>query len=262
MLTAQMEPLCRSLQKAIKQHRKNVATRQAAFVLLRKLLEVTDGGLSSAQFELFLPAIRDAVRSTSHGISPNLRLDAFLTLQSGLLLLPPAEYLKQQQLIVDVYLAALKDPYSKIVLDSLHSCQLWLEVLRPDPSKKKMPLVAVSNLYEAVLQQASNATADQEVKDASIATLGTFFQYAGDIIAAKFQSEALPLLMERTKNEVTRMAAIKAWLSVIRSTFSAKHLKLEQGLPSLVEEIIPLLRKNQRSLRVLVLELLLVIGER
>ncbi|KHN71493.1 Cullin-associated Nedd8-dissociated protein 1, partial [Toxocara canis] len=85
-----------------------------------------------------------------------------------------------------------------------------------------------------------------EVKEKAIASMGLLVATFGDFLSDKLPS-CLPILLERLRNEMTRLVTVKALTTIVNSP-----LKINLG--AILPEVLPLLaeflRKNQRALKV------------
>jgi len=100
-------------------------------------------------------------------------------------------------------------------------------------------------LYEAVFYRLQAADIDQEVKEKSISCMGQLICNIGDDLASELP-KCLPIFLDRLRNEITRLTAVKALIMI-----SSSHLHID--LSCILSDAIPLLatflRKNRRSLK-------------
>ncbi|KAJ1560917.1 Cullin-associated NEDD8-dissociated protein 2 [Cladochytrium tenue] len=92
---------------------------------------------------------------------------------------------------------------------------------------------------------------DLEVKERSIMALATLLSQAGELLTKlQVEEEALALLADRLRNEVTRLVALRAIKSVTDSVLVLTgSLKLGNFPSELLPTVGSFLRKSQRSLR-------------
>lgn len=93
---------------------------------------------------------------------------------------------------------------------------------------------------------------DQEVKERAIGCMGQIIANLGDLLAQELPS-CLPILLERLKNEITRLTAVKA---LTRIASSDLKIDLKIILEPTIANLATFLRKNQRALKLSTLALL------
>lgn len=107
-------------------------------------------------------------------------------------------------------------------------------------------------LYECTVQKLDAQEVDQEVKDRAIACMGQIIANMGDVLKQNLDF-CMPIFLERLRNEVTRLSAVKALTMIAASP-------LRVDLRSILADVIPVLgsflRKNQRVLKLNTLSLL------
>ncbi len=64
-------------------------------------------------------------------------------------------------------------------------------------------------IYTAALQRLRAADIDQEVKERAITCMGQVVGSLGDTLLPKL-SECMPILVDRLRNEITRLTAVRA----------------------------------------------------
>lgn len=110
----------------------------------------------------------------------------------------------------------------------------------------------VRPLYECTVKKLDAQEVDQEVKDRAIACMGQIIANMGDVLKQNLDF-CMPIFLERLRNEVTRLSAVKALTMIAASP-------LRVDLRSILADVIPVLgsflRKNQRVLKLNTLSLL------
>ena len=76
-------------------------------------------------------------------------------------------------------------------------------------------------LLPAVLDRLSRTDIDQEVKQASIYSTATIISSSGHRLPGHLINQALHLINERLKNEITRLVCLKAWSRISNSHFES-----------------------------------------
>lgn len=103
----------------------------------------------------------------------------------------------------------------------------------------------VSQIYDCTLQKLKSQEVDQEVKECAIICMGQIISNLGDVLNAEL-AVCLPIFLERLRNEVTRLSAVKALIMIAGSPL---RVNLTPILPETVQLLGSFLRKNQRALK-------------
>lgn len=74
----------------------------------------------------------------------------------------------------------------------------------------------IGQIYGCTLQKLRSQEVDQEVKERAIACMGQILANMGDILNNEL-NVCLPIFLERLRNEVTRLSAVKALISIAAS---------------------------------------------
>lgn len=173
-------------------------------------------------------------------------MDALAFLQ-GLLATEPAEvFYPHLPSLLPLLMACVTDPFYKIAAEALLVLQELVCRLWPlDAPQKLDPEPYVGQMFAATLARLRATDLDQEVKERAISCMGYLVGHLGDRLGADLQP-SLSLLLERLRNEITRLPAVRALTLVALSP-------LRLNLQPIVAEVLPLLasflRKNQRALR-------------
>lgn len=75
----------------------------------------------------------------------------------------------------------------------------------------------MGQIYECTLQKLKSQEVDQEVKERAIACMGQIIANMGDVLNAEM-AVCLPIFLERLRNEVTRLSAVRALIMIAAST--------------------------------------------
>ena len=144
--------------------------------------------------------------------------------------------------------AAVADKYYKLVAQALHACAALVNVLRRDASSTVLDeyVKHIKSLLDAVLTKLDASDEDQEVKDAAIHACGVILAQLNDVVSASDQSRALGLLLERSRNETTRLSAVRAFAMIASSS---RIMDLSAVATSVTQELTGFLRKSNKALR-------------
>lgn len=209
---------------------KSIATKQATMNLLDDLTLVQRGGLSD-YLDQILDLVVDAVKTTAASASASLsggsgaasatpstlRITALKFLSD--IARTHSSSLLQSHLpkIVSGVVGAVNERFYKISSQAIETAEEVGKAITPPRSrmtaqKYKGELVKV---YDVVLERASAVDADAEVRQKAIRALGTLLARTSDgegasLLAADKRSSGLSTILDRLKNETTRLAAVKA----------------------------------------------------
>lgn len=173
-------------------------------------------------------------------------MDALAFLQ-GLLGTEPAEaFHSHLPTLLPPVMACVADPFYKIAAEALLVLQELVRALWPlDRPRTLDPEPYVGEMSAATLARLRATDLDQEVKERAIACMGHLMAHLGDRLGVDLEPSLL-LLLDRLRNEITRLPAVKALTLV-----AVSPLRLD--LQPIVAEALPILasflRKNQRALR-------------
>lgn len=173
-------------------------------------------------------------------------MDALAFLQ-GLLGTEPAEaFHPHLPVLLPPVIACVADPFYKIAAEALLVLQELVRTLWPLGKPRALdPAPYVAEMSEAMLARLRTTDLDQEVKERAIACVGHLVGHLGDQLGDTLRPTLL-LLLDRLRNEITRLPAVRA-LALVASSPLQLDLRpiLDEALPVLAS----FLRKNQRALR-------------
>lgn len=271
LLRSLVPKICRALAKQLSA--KSTQTRQIGFHLLRELITVLQGGLDD-QIELFFPAIETSLSNTAaeqqHASSSNLKIEILYFLR----LFFHNRHTDNIHTMIDCLapsvIKSVSDRFYKITSEAFLVCIELIKVIRPIHLEKngqyQITDIAPENvqyinqIYEVTLNVLNTSDADQEVKERSIMCLGTLLAQVGDVLQSQ-QRQAWDVLLERLRNEVTRLISVKT-LNIVSQSPIAAGEELQRCVLVAVEDISLLLRKSNRPLRIASLECLNVLVNR
>lgn len=147
---------------------------------------------------------------------------------------------------------AINDTYYKVTTEAL---KLVGGIIKSLPQETRF----IQTVFPLVLKKLSVTDIDQEVKQASIYSTSIILSVAHSHLQRSDVSKAIELLTDRLKNEVTRLACLKAWAKISQSPLLPEVSDLV--LKSLCDELQNLLKKSLRSLKLATLEAILAVGK-
>ena len=240
----------RFVKAAAKQlNEKSTKTRIAAFQSLRQLVSTLPGCLSSLASSI----IGGVDKALKDGTSNSLRIEALLFLQLAISCHTPATFQPYLPTLLPAVTALADDRYYKTIAEALRVCTELVRLLRPEPPAKSFAYEPhVEPLYRVVERRLQAQDQDQEVKECAITCMGTMLIHFADHAVVE-PAVVLPIILERMRNEITRVTAVKTFGHIS----SAKlDVQLTAPLPSgatvvqaVLAELCTFLRKSNRPLR-------------
>ncbi|KAI3369208.1 hypothetical protein L3Q82_007447 [Scortum barcoo] len=244
MLKKQVPVIVKALHRQLKE--KSIKSRQGCFCLLTELAHSVPGAL-----EQHIPALIPGIvfSLTDKSTSSTMRIDALSFFHVLLLSHPPQAFQPHMQVLLPPVVACVEDSFYKITSEALLVAQQLIRVMRPQgPSATAGgfdPKPFVREVFSVTLKRLKATDIDQEVKERAISCMGHLVCHLGDHLGAELQG-ILAIFLERLKNEITRLTAVRT-ISLV----SASPLKID--LSSILAEALSVLgsflRKNQRALK-------------
>lgn len=248
LLQEQVPAVVRAVQPLMRE--KSVKTRQDCFLLLRELLHALPGAYAN-HIDQLIPGVQYSLGDKNS--TSNMKIDALGFVCYMLQVHNPQIFHPHIQVLVPLVVGAVFDVFYKIATEALLVLQHLVRVVRPLDLECTFEFRHfVGQLYECTLQKLRSQEADQEVKERAIACMGQIIANMGDVLKAELDT-CLPLFLDRLRNEVTRLSAVKALTMIAASP-------LRVDLTVILADVIPalggFLRKNQRPLKLNALTLL------
>ncbi|KAL0977959.1 hypothetical protein UPYG_G00163830 [Umbra pygmaea] len=254
LLKKQVPAIVKQLHKQLKE--KSLKSRQGCFSLLTELANVLPGALGE-HIPALIPGIVHSL--TDKSTSSNMKIDALSFLNVLLCSHTPDVFQPHMKVLLPPVVQCVEDPFYKITSEALLVTQQMVKIMRPLGDKVPASTFDVKpyvkDVFTGTLRRLKAADIDQEVKERAISCMGNIVCHLGDQLGGDLQP-TLQIFLERLKNEITRLTAVKT-LTLI----AASALKID--LRPLLSEGIPILgsflRKNQRALKLSTLTALSVI---
>lgn len=262
-LVRSVPAIVQSLVKMWKQA--SIPLKQAAIVLLKSLALVRFGGLADHLQRIEDP-IADALKaSTLSGGStaPTGTAVSAGTLQIETLSLigAIAETHTSDGLLpflialIPGVIGAVNDRNYKVSSEALGAVEQIAKALTPPrlPSSSQDLAAQIGNLYEVVLSRITNTSADLEVRQRAIHVFGVLLARTSGEEGANFlpldkRSAGLSVMVDRLKNETTRLAAVHA-IDDIAVLATRKEDVPATWINEVTLELGAQLRKSDRALR-------------
>lgn len=250
LLKNQIGIIVKAIQKQMKL--KNGKTRQGCFSLLTQLVNVLPGALSNHLAQI-VPAIQYSLNDKNS--TSNMKIDTLNFLNHLLLTHEEKLFHPYLDALVPPVVRCIQDSFYKIASDALLVSQQLAKVLCSALNAKIDCKNYVSDLYNVILVRLKQTDIDQEVKERSIVCTAQIICQLGNSIQSELTT-CWPIFIERLKNEITRLTAVKALHTIADS-------QSKIGLQTIFPEALPLLasflRKNYRTLKLASINSLLAI---
>eukprot|EP01111_Echinosteliopsis_oligospora_P003334 TRINITY_DN1530_c1_g2_i4.p1 TRINITY_DN1530_c1_g2~~TRINITY_DN1530_c1_g2_i4.p1 ORF type:complete len:1241 (+),score=375.18 TRINITY_DN1530_c1_g2_i4:377-4099(+) len=220
---------------------KSVKTRVGAFALLKELVSVRPGVLTS-QISAVIPGIVFSLGDKN--TNSNLKIEALSFLHLLLTSHPADAFHPHVKTLAPCIQKAVGDHYYRISAEGLRVLSEFVRALRPEGTSFDFHPY-VKDIYQACLKQLKAQDIDQEVKECAITCVGIIVSTLGDDLAAEL-SECFKILLDRLKNEITRVTAVKA---LSRISQAKLNVDMTPILSEAIKELSGFLRKSNRQLK-------------
>lgn len=118
------------------------------------------------------------------------------------------------------------------------------------PQQRKDEMAAVAKmLYESIEPLLAAHDVDQEIKECALMATANLLSYLHDNLALEQRGRLLDLLLERLRNETTRITAIKTLSTVAEASAGDDGVDLSGVLADMVESMAGFLKLQSRSLK-------------
>ncbi|KAI1290335.1 Cullin-associated Nedd8-dissociated protein 1 [Halotydeus destructor] len=252
LLSEQVKDIVKSLHKQLRE--KSVKTRQGSFALLNELIHVLPGSLLHDAATL-IPGILYSLSDKNS--SSNMKIDALAFLNAFIKSHQADVFQPHIQTLLPAIITAVGDSFYKISSEALLVLTQVVKVIRPEPQSAFNFKPYIKPIYDCTLTKLRATDIDQEVKERAITCMGQIISVFGDNMKAEL-STSLPLLVDRLRNEITRLTCVKALSNIASSPFK---INLDPLLPEAFNILASFLRKNQRALKLCTLALLDILAK-
>lgn len=266
-LQALIPELSKSLSKLFKAKTTTLPTKQASITLLSSIVSILHGGLDGV-LGLFIEPLVEAVRggstlsSTGNVVAATAGAGSAATATGSSL---RVEVLKLVGKIcenhsaavvgeffdslIPAIIVAVKESAYKISSEALGTIVAIVKLLTTQGAQSYA--LYLQGLYDVVLEKVQSSESDLEVREKAIVALGVVLARTSgevELIGQDRRTRALDLLVERLRNETTRVTAVRAIEGIARSTKTAEDVN-DEWVKIVVVECGAQLRKSNRSLR-------------
>eukprot|EP00271_Cylindrocystis_brebissonii_P014460 TRINITY_DN35802_c0_g1_i1.p1 TRINITY_DN35802_c0_g1~~TRINITY_DN35802_c0_g1_i1.p1 ORF type:complete len:1264 (+),score=289.80 TRINITY_DN35802_c0_g1_i1:458-3793(+) len=258
MLQQELGKLVKSLKQQLRE--KSVKTRVGAFSVLKELVIVLPPGSLESHCASLVPGIEKALNDKAS----NLKIEALGYTRLLMASHPPHVFQPHIKTLMGPVLAAVAERYYKLAAEAVRVCGEIVKAIRPQqasPSSFDF-LPYIPPLYSAILKRLTAQDQDQEVKECAIWCMGLIVSILGDHLRAEMRT-CLPLLLDRLRNEITRLTTVKAFGTISESPLHIDLFSINGGpvpmqlagvsdsslLTQVLMELTSFLRKANRPLR-------------
>ncbi|KAI0546652.1 armadillo-type protein [Xylaria curta] len=248
---------------------KQIATKQAVITLLDDLIAVQNGGLSQF-FDQVMQPIVDVTKGVatnagakSTALSGSAASATATTLRMAVLRFTSDIAKTHSSSLFQPYLAkivagvvsAVNDKFYKISSEAIRTAEELIKAITPPRAKfttqKYKP--ELLKLYDVIIDRTAASDADTEVRQRAIQALGTSIARTSTpdglaLLQPEKRQAGLELLLERMRNETTRLHAVRAIDNI--AIFSSVPGSLDvKWIQAVTLELCGQLRKSNRALR-------------
>ncbi|EFJ52089.1 hypothetical protein VOLCADRAFT_79240 [Volvox carteri f. nagariensis] len=247
LLTGDVASIVRASAKQLRD--KSPKTRVGVFGVLRQLVAVQASSMSG-QVDALVPGLLAALNDKSG--NTGLKIEALSFLRQTIAATPPSVFQPHTKQLAPAVFGCVNERYYKVAAEALRVCEALVGVLRPDPAGPVPPEQAslVAPLYSAIMTRLSATDQDQEVKECAISAMAATAARLGDCLQKELPS-VLRVLLDRLRNEITRLTAVKALTTLASSPLVSGELLAGtvEGGSGVASELTSFLRKANRLLR-------------
>ncbi|KAJ4362409.1 hypothetical protein N0V83_010502 [Neocucurbitaria cava] len=256
---AKLSPdIVKGVAQLLKQSSCPPTTKQASIALIKDIVITQRGGLEGYLSQLIEPVVEAASTtggstSSASATANSLRIHA-LQLIGAIADTHPSKAIQPYLAsIVATLLRGVKDKYSKLSIEALATTEQVIKALTPPRSAASgtQNQEHLEQLYEALVNRISANDADVEVRRSAIHVLGLFLGRSSGtegLLSPQKRTAGLELLSERLRNELTRLASVRAIDSIAAHTKAQNELSAK-WVRSVTLELGAQLRKASRALR-------------
>jgi cullin-associated NEDD8-dissociated protein 1 len=254
LLQERVRAIVRAADKQLKGNSQR--TKSAMLNMLKSLANVVKGGLAP-HLEVIMLDVKRCVGDKSQG----LKLDALSLIHTLLETHEPPVVHPFLPSLVPLVTTCVTDDWYKIIAEALRVVGVIIRIIRPIDTSSGMfqgDLDSgryVEALHQAIFPRLNSHDIDQEIKECAITSVGLLVRHLSDQLPTQVP-QILALLMDKLRNEITRMPTLKALALIATSPLS---VDLSPILASAVSELSQFLRQQSRPLKLTTLETLLAL---
>lgn len=240
-----LQQLLPSLLKCISRELRGKSSKGklAALQLLRNLVASLPGGMSD-QIDELLPVLLKITKEEAS--SSNVKIESLTVLELLMVSHHLDVFRSYIQDMAEVIFSSTKEKYYRVITEALRCCKALVRLIHSSqPGGTFDCQDLVPELYSCVLLRLSEQDQDLQVKEESIRCMATVISCLEKYVG-KQASGGLQIMLDRVRNEATRLTAIKAFETI---ALSPARECINIHTQALVEDLTLFLRKADRRLR-------------
>lgn len=232
---------------------KSMSTRLVSTTVFREFALVLEGGLEPQLTPLIeqLGKMVPAAESSAVGAA-SIKSEIIALLRVLFALHEPRSYEKQLSLAVPILTGTIQDKAQRDALEALSTASVLVISLGRTSSGSPSPALSTHkdhfvNLFDVIAKRLERNDSDQELRENCLDCIGVLVATAGDLLGDKLQ-QAFALMSDKVRNEITRLATVKAIARVAASSAcTGQHFS--EFLQTVADDVVFLLRQSNRQLR-------------
>lgn len=256
---AKLSPeIVKGVAQLLKQSSCPPSTKQASIILIKDIVITQQGGLEGFLSQLLEPVVEasktsSGVTSSASATANSLRIQALQLIGA----IADTHHAKDIQpylsSIVPALLKGTTEKYSKLSIEALAATEQVIKALTPPRSVATgaQNQQYLEPLFDTLVSRISANDADLEVRQSAIHVLGLLLGRSSStegLISSQKRTAGLELLADRLKNELTRLASVRAIDSIAAHTKAQNELSAK-WVQSVALDLGAQLRKASRVLR-------------
>ncbi|KAL5394110.1 hypothetical protein PMIN06_008604 [Paraphaeosphaeria minitans] len=256
-LTKLSPEIVKGVAQLLKQSASPPSTKQACIVLIKDIIITQRGGLDSYLTQIVDPVVEAAktsggTTSSASATANSLRIQALQLLGAIADTHPSASFQPYLSTVVPALIYGARDKYSKLSIEALAASEQVIKALTPPRGYRtgSQNQKHLEELHDVLVTRIGARDVDLEARRSAIHVLGVFLGRSSgtDLLSLQNRVSALELLASSLKNELTRLASVRAIDSL------AEHTNVESELSTkwvrgVALELGAQLRKASRALR-------------
>lgn len=256
-LTKLSPEIVKGVAQLLKQSTSPPSTKQACIVLVKDIVITQRGGLDSYLTQIVDPVVEAAktsggTTSSASATANSLRIQALQLLGAIADTHPSASFQPYLSKVVPALIYGARDKYSKLSIEALAATEQVIKALTPPRGDKtgSQNQKHLEELHDILVTRIGAKDVDLEARRSAIHVLGVFLGRSSgtDLLSLQNRVSALELLAGSLKNELTRLASVRAIDSIAEHTNAQGELSTK-WVRAVALELGAQLRKASRALR-------------
>ncbi|KAF2439257.1 TIP120-domain-containing protein [Karstenula rhodostoma CBS 690.94] len=256
-LTKLSPEIVKGVAQLLKQSTSPPSTKQACIVLIKDIVITQRGGLDSYLTQIVDPVVEAAktsggTTSSASATANSLRIQALQLLGAIADTHPSASFQPYLPTVVPALIYGARDKYSKLSIEALAATEQVIKALTPPRGHKtgSQNQKQLEELHDILVTRIGAKDVDLEARRSAIHVLGVFLGRSSgtDLLSLQNRVSALELLAGSLKNELTRLASVRAIDSIAEHTNAEGELSTK-WVRGVAIELGAQLRKASRALR-------------